>query len=379
MKRYLLFIMLIASVAACSTNKNYLERSNADKALQDAVKKINKNASDEDASTAIPLLYTNISKTHLDKIAAYSSSGELSRWDKIITEYEYLQDAYDAIMNSDAAFKLVTPQSYASNLLEVKQAAAEDYYNYANTFFEKQGRDNAKKAYQYFSKTEKLIPNYKDAKMKKDMAYQNAIVLIQVNPVQDNSFFFNSGWGNYGYNYSNEYFQQTLVRELGNNSSRYPAKFYTDWEARRDNIKPDWVIDLQLRNMDIPMPFQNNYTRTASNRVQTGTDTAGHPIYTTVYATLNITRMSFTARATIDLTIRDILSNKNISYRSFTSDYRWEQERASYYGDSRALSGRDWQIINNSYSTPRKEDILNELYRKIYPQVKNEISYAVDW
>jgi hypothetical protein len=93
--------------------------------------------------------------------------------------------------------------------------------------------------------------------------------------------------------------------------------------------------------------------------------------------------MSFTARADMEVTIRDLETGKNISYNSFRDDYRWEQESADFSGDSRALSSYDWNIINNNrggyYNTPQKEDILNELYRKIYPQVKNSISYAVDW
>ncbi len=380
MKTFISILLSVLFLASCASNKNYLERSNADKALQDAVKKLNKNNTDEDATQALPILYTGITESHLAKIRSYSNSTELSRWDKIIDEYEYLQDAYDAIISSSPAFKLVTPKSYSTNILESKQSAAEEYYVYANTFFDKQGRDNAKKAYANFKKADKFIPGYKDTKANMDQAYQNAIVNVVINPVQDNSYFFNSGWGNSGYNFSNEYFQQTLVRELGNNSDRYAAKFFTDWEARRDNIKPDWVIDLTLRNMDIPYPVNYNYSRNVSAQVQAGTDTSGKPIYNTVYATLNITRQSFTARADMDVNIKDVGTGKNISYRSFRDDYRWEQETGNYTGDGRALSARDWQIINGTnYGSPRKEDVLKELYRKIYPQVKNEISYAVDW
>jgi hypothetical protein len=99
-----------------------------------------------------------------------------------------------------------------------------------------------------------------------------------------------------------------------------------------------------------------------------------------VYATLNIARRSFTARADMEISVRDLATNKNITYNTFREDYRWEQEHATYTGDSRALGPNEWAIINNShYNDPRKEDILNELYRKLYPQVKNRISYAVDW
>ncbi len=380
MKGIIQLLIVISLFSACASNKNYLERSDADKALQDAIKKINKNSTDEDAALAIPVLYRGITENHLEKIKSYSNSKELSRWDKIIREYDYLQDAYDIIINSTAAFKLTNPVSYSTQMLETKQSAAEEHYVAANIFLEKPGRDNAKKAYNYFNKTNKYIPGYKDAETAMDRAYENATVNVVINPVQDNSYFFNGGWGNTGYNYSNEYFQQTLIRELKNSSNRYPARFFTEWEARRDNVQPDWVIDLRLRNMDIPFPLTNTYSRNASSQVQSGTDSSGKAIYTTVYATLNITRMSFTARAEMEVNIQEVTSGKNISYRSFRDDYRWEQERGTFTGDSRALSPRDWQLVNgNNFGAPGKEEVLNELYRKIYPQVKNNISYSVDW
>ena len=202
-----------------------------------------------------------------------------------------------------------------------------------------------------------------------------------INPIQDNSYFSNSGWGNSGYSYSNDYFQQTLVRDLsGINKERYPARFYTDWEARRDNIQPDWIVDLKLRNIDIPYPRNYNYSKNSNAQVQIGTDTSGNPVYRTVYATLNVTRSSFTARVDMDVNITEVATGKNISFRSFREDYRWQEERATYNGDSRALTARDWELINNSgFNSPKKEGVLNELFKKIYPQVKNNISYAVDW
>ena len=141
------------------------------------------------------------------------------------------------------------------------------------------------------------------------------------------------------------------------------------------------MVDLKLRNIDIPYPSNNNYSRNASAQVQIGTDTSGNPVYRTVYATVNITRSSFTARADMDVNITDVKTDKNISYRNIRDDYRWQEERATYSGDSRALSARDWEMINNGrgYNTPRKEEVLDELFKKIYPQVKNNIIYAVDW
>jgi len=382
MKHILQIMLLALMLSACGSSKTYLERSDEDKALLDAVKKLNKNEGDEQATQAIKILYTNILNSHLAKIKSFQTSNDLARWDKIIGEYNDLQEAYNAILNSTAAFKLVTPENFSTQLLETKQGAAEEYYTTAALFLSKTGRENAKKAYSYFKKSDKYIAGYKDVQTKINEAYESAIIDVVINPVQDNSFFSNSGWGSSGLNYSNEYFQRTLVRDLAynNNNSNYAARFYSDWEAQRADVQPDWIVDLRLRNMDLPQPNSYTYRRNRSAQIQKGTDTSGKPVYQTVYATVNITRMSFTAHADMDVLIRDVVSQRTISSRNFIEDYRWQEERASYSGDSRALNSQDWQLINNNnFYTPRREMVLEELYKKLYPQVLNNIRYSVDW
>ena len=381
MKQLLPIALIILLFSACKTSKDYLSRGGEDKTLFDVVKTLNKNSGNDDAVKALPIVYEQVQQNHLKKISSYKNYKEITRWDKIIDAYSSLQKMYEAINNSGTASRLVNATNYQNEIYEARQNAAADYYNLAGSFLQNESRADAKNAYIYFKKTDKYVPGYKDTKAKIDEAYQAAIIDVVINPVQDNSFFFNTGWGNYGYNYSNEYFQQTLVRELGGKySSRYPAKFYTDWEARRDNVQPDWVVDLTLRNIDIPRPYTNNYTRNVNKQIEAGRDTSGRIIYQNVYATINITQQSFTASAQLDVNITDAVSRRNISYNTYRDDYRWQQEYATYSGDSRALSSNDWALINNrNYNEPRKEDVLNELYRKIYPQVKNRISYSVDW
>ena len=382
MKKFLPLIVLLILFSACAPTKPYLQRADPDKALQNAVRKLNKSPGDTGAMSAIPILYNNIQQIHLAKIESYKKGSNLGRWDNIIAEYERLQDAYDDIINSSAAFALITPVNYNTEILETKQAAAGDYYDLAQHTLNYQGRANAKAAYNYFKKANWYSPNYKDSRAMMQQVYESAVVNVLINPVQDNSYFYNNGWGNYGYNYSNQYFQQKLISDLQSlaSSNFYAARFYSDEGLRQENMQPDWVVDLRLSSLQIPPPASYNYRRNASAQVQAGKDTTGKQLYQTVYATINITRYSFTARVLLDVMINDVVNHKQINYRSFDADYNWQEERASYTGDSRALSNTDWAIINNrNYEAPRKEEVLQELYRKLYPQVKNNIANAVEW
>ncbi|MFT3682260.1 MAG: hypothetical protein QM791_18445 [Ferruginibacter sp.] len=371
--------MALVILAGCKST-DYLSRADEDKTVFDVVKKLNKKALDEQATMALPILYKQVQERHLKKIETYSTYNDISRWDKIINEYYTLQNMFDAIDNSAAASKLVNATSYQNDISAARQFAAEDYYQLANEYFTSNNRDDLKKAYDLFKRADGWVSGYKDAKEKMDTSFSNSIVNVLINPVQDNSFFYNAGWGNTGYNYSNEYFQQNLVSDLGGQSSkRYPARFYTEWDARRNNIQPDWVVDLTLRNFDIPRPVSYNYSQNRSKQIEIGKDTAGKPVYQTVYATVNINRQSLTARGQMDINITDVATRKNITYDNFYNTFDWQQETASYSGDSRALTSGDWALVNNNYNLPRKEDILNELYRSIYPQVRNKISYETDW
>ncbi len=378
-KNFTLSLLIAFLLSACSASKkSYLERSDTDKALQDAVKKLNKDNDNEDAVQAIPELYKNIKANRLAKIEALKAGRDAAKYDKIIEEYEKLQDAYNAIVNQPSAFKLVNAESFSVQLAETKDAAAEEYYQLGITAMAKDGRDNAKKAYTAFCKATRYVSGYKDASKKMEDAFDKAMVDVVIHPVDDRSRIFNNSWGNYGSRYSREYFEETLIRDLGNRN--YPARVYSVEDAWREKLKDTWEVMLTLRNLDIPYPYTSNTQRNRSMQVEIGRDTSGRPVYNTVYATVNVSRRSFTAEAEMNVSILDSKTNKYIGQTTIREDYRWQDEMATYSGDSRALSSDDWALINNTRNnTPRKEEILEELYRELYPRVRTYVSGKLDW
>lgn len=386
MTKHLLFYAswMILVATSCRSNKSFLERSNPDKSLQEAIKKLEKSPGNDEASTAIPILYKDILNNHLANInaARIGAAKNISQWDHIIDEYEDLQKAYNRIINSSAAFKLVTPQNFSAELFEAKDSASWYYYNAGTSLLNTKNRSELKKAYNYFEKANKLSPGFKDAKEKMKEAFNNATVIVVINPVRDNSFFNRSGWGSSYYNYSNEYFQQKLIRDLSNTSysNNYPAKFYGDWEIRRDQLIPDWEVNLNLKKLHVPYPNTNYRNLNISRYVEVGRDSLNQPIFKTVYATLNITYRNFIAKATMEVAINDVATGNRIRYRTINEQYEWYEEMGTYTGDSRALTQNDWAIVNkNKFTDPNKESILDQLYRKIYPSVLGEIRTAAYW
>ena len=124
----------------------------------------------------------------------------------------------------------------------------------------------------------------------------------------------------------------------------------------------------------------NQYSRNISRQIETSRDTSGKVQYQTVTATLHIIKKYFTASGDMELRISDVSTGRNISTNRYTDQFNWQEEYATYTGDSRALSSNDYALLNNNnYQVPRREDILNQLSQRIYPQIKSRIASVANW
>ena len=366
--------------AACSSSKT-VSKTTEDKALLSVLKKLDKDPSNTELKNTITNLYNEAAKSHLDKIEVYNTLTEADKWIKIVKEYEALNKLYQTIATSAAA-KLVSTQSYTSEIQSTKHNGAEAYYNIGIAEMENSDKQSARNAYYAFRNANEFVPGYKDVRQQINIAYQNSIVKVVINPVRDNTFFYNSmGWNNYGNNFNNDYFQRSLVNDLGGSYNKTsPAQFYTNWEARRENIRPDWEVDLTWIYLNIPQPMSNQYSRNISRQIEMGRDTSGKVHYQTVTAILYLIKKYFTASGDMEVRITDVNTGRNITINRYSDQFNWQEEYATYTGDSRAISCNDYVLLNNNnYQIPRKEDILDQLSQRIYPQVKNRIATVVNW
>ena len=381
MKYIYLYLSFLTFLFASCNSASRLPKTTEDKTLFGVLKKLGKDPSNTELKNTITNLYNEAVKSHLDKIEVYNSLTEADRWIKTVTEYEALKNLSEVIANSSAA-KIVTAPSYTSEIQSAKQNGAEAFYALGISDLDIGDKQSARKAYYEFKKANDLIPGYKNVRQQISIAFENSIINVVINPVRDNTFFYNSmGWNNYGNNYNNDYFQRSLASDLGGYYNKNAlAQFYTDWEARRENIRPDWEVDLTWMYLDIPQPLTNQYSRNISRQIESGRDTSGKVQYQTVSATLHIIKKYFTASGDMELRITDANTGRNITTNRYDDLFNWQEEYATYTGDSRALSSNDYALLNNNnYQVPRREDILNQLSQRIYPQIKSRIAAVSNW
>jgi hypothetical protein len=373
MKRIIQLLGVLLSVAvlvSCGAAGGFTASSREDKDLFKAINAIEK-SNHAEARKDLPGLYQQSIQRHEDKIASYKNASSPERWQKIVGELEALQKIYSAINASPATAKLVDGQDYTTQLREAKEQGAVEFYEAGVQYLQADTRQDARKAYQAFQAAHKLYPNYRDVSNLMGEAREKSILDVVINPIQSRGYMY----GNW--NFRSDNFQRELVRDLGgswgNNLSG--ARFYTDWEARNQNVRPDWMVDLSWDNVYISPMHDRNYTRNVSKQIEIGRDTANRPVYKTVSATLYITQRAINARADMEYRVTDLDHNSRVEWNRIPAYLDLNFEEATYRGDSRALSEYDWALINNRqpYRYLDESEVMDALYARVYPQLRNRI------
>ena len=250
MKKIIQLLIFTALLNSCTSTKNYSNRKDADNALQDAVKTLNKNTGSESVRKALPALYADVQHLHLSNIKNFKAENKdvSPHWNDIILEYQVLQNAYNLITNSVIANNLIAPANYETNIRETKEAAGKHFYQLAESFLRKGGRKNSLQALAYFKVCDYYFPGYENVKSMISNAYQKTVINIVIDSLEDHSYFTKGGPAEKGVVSFNDLFQQNLKKALQDDflNNEKPVAFYTNKEAEVKNVRVDWIINLDL-------------------------------------------------------------------------------------------------------------------------------------
>lgn len=380
MKKHLFFLLsTIVFISACSYNKGFREKGDAERSLNEAVRYLNRNPNDTAATRALPRLYQQVSIRLLDQILAQRMSRQPERWDQIIAHYNRLQQFYDLIIQSTAAYKLVTPVSYSTEIFSSKDSAAGVYYQIGEGFLDEAGRNAAQKAYRAFKKSNSYIEGYKNVQEKIQDAIEKGTVNVVLMPVKDQASPVSGITSILTPRSGFVPLHERLVNEL-ENERRTAAHFYSERDAQSRKVNTDWEITFTLKSLQLSQPTEKISKRTVSKLTPNGTDTAGQTLYKTLYATIQTKRTDQKANASMQLIVLDKQTNREIVSRTFNDEYAWTLSSSTYQGDRRALGPEDWEQINNSQvNPPKRDEILIELYKKFQPLLMQEIRQSCAW
>lgn len=374
---YLLLFSLL--LARCATVPKIAKRYTPDdKMVFSLIERLKKNSADADAAAMLPLVYKTATAARRNMTSNdYNNLPAGDRLMEISKQLQVAQQMYNDIKALPAASKAIpNPWNPSIKIGQLKQKAAEEYYNEGVEYMNYNNRPYAQKAYDVFVKSNTAFPNYKDVGVKMVQAQELATIKVVINSVN----YYNNGWGFWGFN--NDYLQYRIVRDL-NNSSYRNTRFYTIGEANLQRIQSDKVVELNFNDLYIGAVYKDNKVFKRSKQIVIGQTKSipSQPVYQTVYATLYVTTSILQSRASLECRIYDRGTNANLLFDRFPDTYTWKQESARYTGDIRALDSNDLNIINNPTTgvLPSRQELAQRLVDNCYNQLLNRIRNGVSF
>jgi hypothetical protein len=376
MKRSL-FILLLVGIYGCGTG-NRLKKyfTPEDNTVFELVERLQKNEADNEAIALLPQAYqAAVDKRKAMNQANYQSLSPGDRYLQLVKEFGVMQQMYDKI-NAVPATKKAVPNLWnpSTAIVKARNNAAKEYYNQGLEYMTYDNRQAAKNAYDYFGKANSVVPGYQDVRTQMQEALDRATIKVVVRAAN----YYHYNWSHWGF--QNDWLQQQLINDLNAQSFR-DVRFYSDWDAGNRRIRPDRIVALNFTELYVGQVFNNRYTINRSKQIQTGSTKSNppQPVYTTVYAKVQVNKRYMQSRATLECRIYDQPTGRNLLFDRFPGNDDWQIETATYSGDNRALTPADWALINNNgnINIPTRSQVADRLVRSCYSLLISRIRSGV--
>jgi len=363
---------------SCKTASKLYQKGNYDEAVELAAKKLQKDPDDQKLIDLVRQSYTYAVQDHESQIRSHSEANNELKWEWIYNEYASLQRLHDAIWKVPSVNRLINPVDYSSYLATYAERAGTVRIDRANAEMDKRSKQGYRNAYREFQSALKFKPGHRDIKTKMEEAYELAVTNVLILPVEHYNGYRHGSFGSYNNNnYALQNLQQELVRNLQYNSGNEFTRFYTEWDARSRDLRPDEIVDMRFIDFNRGRSYDHRNTRRVSKDIL-AREIVYRPdsivkVYEKVYADITTTTRTMRSEGILQVTIRDA-EGRWLWSQDFRGDHDWRIEFASYTGDSRALSDYDRQLINYSQQYPPQED---EIMRHILNKIEHDMVWQL--
>ncbi|WP_339698424.1 hypothetical protein [uncultured Marixanthomonas sp.] len=363
MRAFLFSIVALLIFSSCSSvkrNQKFIAEGDYDRAIDLAVKKLQKDKYVEKNDEHIILLeeaYKKAVSEDTRRINFLKKSNESNKSRSIYLLYKKLEDRqflvrpllplYSKTLGRNADFKF---KDYSSQIITAKQNYVADLYNEAVRLKNRNTVEDYRDSYYLLCDIHDLQPNYKD-----------------VNTLLDDTRFLGTDFVMVSLNNrTNQVIPFRLERELLDFNTYGLNNFWTEFHSKPENgIEYTHAIDLNLRNIAISPERISETEERRSQRIKDGweykkdrngnyvLDREGNKIKVDVYknvtAIVNITTQEKAVQVAGEVIYKDLLNNRNLNNYPLASEFVFENTFASYRGDKQALSQNDWIWVQNRF------------------------------
>jgi len=371
----LMFIIAAIVISACSTGKKSFERGNYYDAIIKAVGRLSSDSNNRKASQVISEGYPLALTYYQEEIDQALMGTDLFKWKRALDIMQTVNNMSDQIRRVPAARKLVSSvKTYTSEMADVQNRAAQEYYDAGMDALSRKTREDAKVAYFHFQNADGLVRGYKDCKQKMIQAKELATLNVIVEQIPVNGKF----------EYSAQFFYDNVFQMLNQQfQERDFVHFFSPDQANRMKIKyPDMVLRMGFYDFFIDRPQHSEEERELNKQIEekyevkVGKDsTVTRVRMIPKKGKIKIFTDQVASGGLLEMKAVDFKSQKIVFTDKIPGEFTWQNKYGMFLGDKEVLDTELTSIINNKMVMPPAAQDMFVLFTKpIFAQVSTKLS-----
>lgn len=376
MKKINVLILLFAvAIASCSTGKKSLERGNYFDAIMKAVGRLSSDTDNKKASQVISEGYPMAITYYQEEIDRTLSSNDPFKWKQTLDIMQTVNRMSDEIRRVPAARKLVgNIKSYTSEMTDVQNKAAQEYYDAGMDALSRKTRESAKQAYFQFQDADALVRGYKDSRQKMQQSKDLATLKVIVEQIPVNGKF----------EYSAQFFYDNVFQML---NQQFPENsfvhFFSPEQADRMKLKyPDMVLRMGFYDFFIDRPQHLEEEKELNRQIEEKYEVKISKDSTAVRTRLipkkgkiKILTDQVASGGLLELKAVDFQSQKIVFTDKIPGEFTWQNRYGIFVGDKEVLDNELTNILNNKMVMPPAAQDMFVLFTKpIFSQLSTKLT-----
>ena len=398
MRKFLLFILAgFLFLNSCSTGKKSLQRGDYYDAIMKAAGRLSSDPDNRNATQVIRDGYPMAVAFYQEEIDQVLTSNDPFRWKRTLEIMQTVNRMSDEIRRIPAARKLVTsPKNYTSEMADVQNRAAQEFYDAGMDALSRKTREAAKQAYFHFLNADGLVRGFKDTKQKALESKDLATLKVVVEQIPVNGKF----------EYSAQFFYDNVFQMLNQQFQEKDfVHFFSPEEADRVRLKyPDMVLQMGFYDFFIDRPQHHEEEKVLTKQVEETYQTKARRDTTilvpgpngqknlvmvnvkrgeSITLTRKVTKKGKIKILTDQVASGGLLELKAVEFQSqkivFTDkvpgQYTWQNRYGIFVGDNEVLDNELTAILNNKMVMPPASQDMFVLFTKpIFNQLTGKLT-----
>lgn len=376
MRKYIYFLLTgVLILNSCSTGQKSLDQGNYYDAIMKAVSRLSSDSDNRKASQVISEGYPMAVTYYQEEIDKVLTSNDPFKWKRTLEIMQTVNQMSDEIRRIPAARKLVSsPKNYTSEMTNVQNRAAQEFYDAGTDELSRKTRENAKQAYFHFQNADGLVRGFKDSQQKMRLAKDMATLKVVVEQIPVNGKF----------EYSAQFFYDNVFQMLNQQFQEKDfVHFFSPEEAEKTKLKyPDMVLQMGFYDFFIDRPQHSEEEKTLSREIE-----EKYQVKINKDSTVTRTRMvpkkgkikiltdQVGSGGLLELKAVEFQSKKIVFTDKIPGQFTWQNKYGIFVGDNEVLTNELTAILNNKMIMPPPAQDMFVLFTKpIFNQLADKLT-----